>query len=933
MDISILHQAVYNNFRGREDVIAKKSAKKKPDGKLAWYPYCQNSFKEGACPRIGGKRQSCITCEAQQFHGYTPEIVQQHIKGDLIIGIYPLLKDSRCWFIAADFDNHAGTSDPYKDVMSYAGQLLGAGLTPYVLRSTSGTGYHVYVFFSSPVPAWKARVVVGWVLQASGALGGKNSGESFDCFFPKQDTLDDKGLGNLIALPFQGEASEKGHTLLLDPATDYQDVFADQVAALNSIVRSDEANLDALIAAHQLERPVDNTGKAQAKLMRMEPTTTLPGFIPERARNNTLFCFACSLQAKGYADDDIRGVVHERNITECQPPLPLEEVDSIIAGVLTRYPKGSKKGANGNGSEVPIQCSKRVLDVLLDAPVQGDAVVPPRYALGVDGVFEIREKQYDLLMPVPLVVSLRMKDIVTKNEIVEVAWLRDGCWEHHQVPKRTIADSKDLLGLADKGLLVTSSNARDVIDYLYAYEVANLKAIQVQSCSGQLGWQAQDSFLWGAKQLVPNDVVGATDVTFVARDDGDRQFAEGLVSKGNLENWVAMVNKVSQFDPVFIVVMASLAAPFLQVLDAANFVLDLAGETSKGKTTSERLAAAAWGDPIDGSSTSIILNWAATPVFMERRASLLNGIPLILDDTKTASSPETVAAFVYSFGAGRAKGRGSIKGTQQSPTYSTILITSGEQSITDIASSHGGVAARALSLWGAPFGDGDNSALVNELEQVVAENHGHAGPRVVQFILDHRDEWPLWKEAYRESIQFWTTTTEGNSPSKRLSKSIAFLSVVIPLVHAAIPELQIAKPMREVLKGLLVAVNQGAQQADRAKEALKTVWEWAVSNPTKFWEQHRGDSNERHLEPHQGWAGRWETGKAPYIGFTGKALGNILGVSEVATMTKTWSDRGWLKQSSSKGLQVNTRVNGSLVGLYVVPLATFESILGLGDQE
>lgn len=45
--------------------------------------------------------------------------------------------------------------------------------------------------------------MVGWVLQVPGAMGGENSGESFDCFFPKQDTLDDKGLGNLIALPFQ----------------------------------------------------------------------------------------------------------------------------------------------------------------------------------------------------------------------------------------------------------------------------------------------------------------------------------------------------------------------------------------------------------------------------------------------------------------------------------------------------------------------------------------------------------------------------------------------------------------------------------------------------------------------------------------------------------------------------------------------------------
>lgn len=62
--------------------------------------------------------------------------------------------------------------------------------------------------------------------------------------------------------------------------------------------------------------------------------------VEEGTRNDLLFRYTSSLQNKGYSDEQIREEVHQYNIGHCTPPLALEEVDTIINSVVTRYKKG-----------------------------------------------------------------------------------------------------------------------------------------------------------------------------------------------------------------------------------------------------------------------------------------------------------------------------------------------------------------------------------------------------------------------------------------------------------------------------------------------------------------------------------------------------------------------------------------------------------------
>lgn len=124
------------------------------------------------------------------------------------VGAYTPALDGTTKWLCIDLDgkNHAaGLKDPLRTADQTVEALRGVGLDPYLERSGSGHGYHVWVFFEAPVPAWDVRTVAfGLLPQAQLANGGpadplKNQGIEV---FPKTDSLGEGDLGNMVWLPF-----------------------------------------------------------------------------------------------------------------------------------------------------------------------------------------------------------------------------------------------------------------------------------------------------------------------------------------------------------------------------------------------------------------------------------------------------------------------------------------------------------------------------------------------------------------------------------------------------------------------------------------------------------------------------------------------------------------------------------------------------------
>lgn len=232
-------------FRGRQDVYPLYWQSKKDSDRKGYSPECKNRFKDGLC------NHKCDGCPNQKFIPITDLVYKKHLAGQQLIGVYPLLPDNTCWFIAADLDNHRGNKNPFSDVKSFYEVCNVQEIPCYIEKSKGGKGYHAWIFFNNPIPAWKARLVVFALLKEAGVIGEDDS--SFDRLFPNQDELSGKCLGNLIALPLWGKVFKEGKSTFLDK--DFSPINGTGIGEfLKNIERLPETQLDRIIKERDLKR-------------------------------------------------------------------------------------------------------------------------------------------------------------------------------------------------------------------------------------------------------------------------------------------------------------------------------------------------------------------------------------------------------------------------------------------------------------------------------------------------------------------------------------------------------------------------------------------------------------------------------------------------------------------------------------------------------
>ena len=223
-------------FRGRTDIFPTRFVSKKT-GNPGYAPACSNKFEPGLCMlKTGGK---CTDCANQAFVSVDDQVVTDHLRGKHVMGVYPLLENETCWFLAVDFDK----SSWREDVAAFADTSRAFGIPPAVERSRSGNGAHAWFFFTAPVSANVARRMGCYLITETMSRRHELDMRSYDRLFPNQDTMPRGGFGNLIALPLQHEPRQQGNSVFINERFE---PFADQWLLLASIQRIEPGVAEAI---------------------------------------------------------------------------------------------------------------------------------------------------------------------------------------------------------------------------------------------------------------------------------------------------------------------------------------------------------------------------------------------------------------------------------------------------------------------------------------------------------------------------------------------------------------------------------------------------------------------------------------------------------------------------------------------------------------
>lgn len=223
-------------FKGRDDLYAKRWESK--EGRAGYAPVCLNEWKPGFC---GKPEVKCASCAHRLYATLDEKVIEAHLRGKLVAGVYPLRQDEKCHFLAIDFDKDGWQ----EDVATLKDVCTAFNVPAAIERSRSGHGAHAWFFFADPVAASLARKFGSALLTYAMSQRHQIKFKSYDRFFPNQDTMPRGGFGNLIALPLQKAVRQNDNSVFIDERFH---PYGDQWGFLAQIRRLSEDEIGALIS-------------------------------------------------------------------------------------------------------------------------------------------------------------------------------------------------------------------------------------------------------------------------------------------------------------------------------------------------------------------------------------------------------------------------------------------------------------------------------------------------------------------------------------------------------------------------------------------------------------------------------------------------------------------------------------------------------------
>lgn len=414
----------------------------------------------------------------------------------------------------------------------------------------------------------------------------------------------------------------------------------------------------------------------------------------------------------------------------------------------------------------------------------------------------------------PILLTRRLKSLETGDEKMEVAFKRDGEWQRAIYPRSVIFSSRSITALADLGCTITSENSKNVVKFLGALESENIDIIPKNDATSTFGWQPGRRFIPGHDDGITLDI-----------DPSQRGMAAAYCQSGTMERWIEHMAPHRSREKFRFILAASFAAPLLRIVKQRIFFVYNWGGSKGGKTAALKAALSAWGDP-----ERLMVNFNATQVGLERTAAFYCDLPLGIDERQLAGNNQgALEKIVYMIASGTGKIRGAKSGGIQTVhQWRTVALATGEEPLST-ETSQTGVSTRVLEIYGGPFDNEQDAALMH---QQAAMDYGWAGPAFIEHILQ-MDEREI-VERYEDMQRYIRETSQGKNGSHIAGIAAVALadSLIDEWFFGGNPRESVAEAERMAASILINQVE--ANTTDVNENAVQFIVDWVLANRSYF---------------------------------------------------------------------------------------------------
>lgn len=478
--------------------------------------------------------------------------------------------------------------------------------------------------------------------------------------------------------------------------------------------------------------------------------------------------------------------------------------------------------------------------------------------------------------PHPILPVERLVNIDSNTEKLRLAFFKDERWQYVTVDCTTCYNKQNITVLGNRGVMVTSETAKNLVCYLSDVVSLNVKdteegkAIPLYRSIARLGWIGNDFCPY------------AQDVKY----DGDIDF-ESIYNQvrtaGSRQAWYNMAGEIRKDIVVRLLLATSLASPLIERVGALPFVFHLWGTTSFGKTVSLMVAMSVWGNPESGCLTR---SMNMTQNAMARTASFLYNLPFGADELQQIRSrwdnfDNLIMYLTEGIDKGRAKARGGI---EELKTWRNCFIFTGEEPITK-DNSGGGTKNRVIEV--------EVTKPIYESGYLIAntirENYGWAGKEFIAYVklISMEELRARYKLIFDEIMQKCDTTD-------KQAYSMALILLADELSCQCIFPQDSPIRVEEIAQYL-----HSNKAVDIAERAYEWCLNWIARNQNRFSPDQGGEI--------------WGKIEKEFALVNKEVLVEQLrlGGFEYGSVSRKWAEKGYIIRDKDGGLRHRASVYGT----------------------